>query len=198
MALPTYDKSKRRKSFEILPKGAYVVKIISAKQEKWPSGDAYIKVAFDIAEGEHKGFYTRQYEAQKANSEDAKWPFDAVYNLNIPGDGSQDYVYTNWNTFFADLEDSNNGFVFDGNLLNLKGKLIGGKFRNEQSEYNGNIYDHTRLAWTCVAEDVRTGNAGKMPNDKLVGDGKKNTASNVTGDEDFMKISDDAAEELPF
>lgn len=37
MALPTYDKTKRRQSFQQLPKGAYVIKIKGAKEE--PGGD---------------------------------------------------------------------------------------------------------------------------------------------------------------
>ena len=59
MALPTYDKSKRKKSFQQLPKGAYVVKIKDAKQEQWPSGDGVIRIAFDIAEGEYMGQHER-------------------------------------------------------------------------------------------------------------------------------------------
>ena len=31
MTLPTYDKSKRKKTYETLPKDAYVVKIMNAK-----------------------------------------------------------------------------------------------------------------------------------------------------------------------
>ena len=195
MSLPTYDKTKRRKNFEQLPKGAYVVKILSAKEENWPSGDAYIKIAFDIAEGNYKDFYKKQFEHFKESSEDAKWPFDAMYNLNIPNDNSQDYVWTNYNTFFADLEDSNNGYVFSGNLLSLKNKVFGGKFRNEKSMYNGNVYVHTRLAWTCVADDVRSGNPGKMPNDKPLKN-DNHTGAEITGDEDFMAVSEN--EELPF
>ena len=194
MALPKYDKAARRKSFPQLPKGAYVVKIKNAKEDKWPSGDTYVKMAFDIAEGEYKDFYQKQFDAD--SREDKKWPFDAVYNLNVPTDGSQQYVWDNWNTFFADLEDSNSGFVFDGDLKKLSGKVIGGKFANKQSENNGNVYDHIILKWTCLAEDVRSGNYGKMPNDKLIGVG---TAKRESADsDDFMNIPDSSEEELPF
>lgn len=55
MTLPSYDKTKRRKSFSQLPKGAYVIKILDAKEDKWPSGDACVKIAFDIAEGDYAG-----------------------------------------------------------------------------------------------------------------------------------------------
>lgn len=191
MTLPAYDKTKRRKSTQLLPKGAYVVTIMEAIEEKWPSGDDVIRIAFDIAEGEHKGFYKTQF-ANDAR-EDKKWPVDATFNLNVPNDNSPEYVWSNWNTFFADLEDSNDGFAFAGDVKTLKGKLIGGKFHNHQSEYNGSVYDHTRLKWTCTAEEVRSGNPGRMPKDKLIP-----AASVKTDSEGFMEIGEGSADEIPF
>ena len=193
MTLPTYDKSKRRKSFQLLPKGAYVITIKSAKEETWPSGDAVVRIAFDIAEGEYKGFYQKQFDDN--TNEDKKWPGDAVFNLNVPTDSSQQYVWDNWNTFFADLEDSNNGFVFGGDVKTLKGKLIGGKFHNHQSEYNGNVYDHIQMKWTCPADDVRNGKAGKMPKDKLIAGSQPAVKQTPDG---FMDIPEGAEDELPF
>ena len=165
MTLPTYDKSKRTKSYQQLPKAAYVIVIKNAKEEQNSSGrGSHIKIAFDIAEGEYKDFYMKQYDAD--TREDKKYPNDAYFYLNVPDNDSPAYQWMNWNNFFADLEDSNNGFVFDGDVSKLTGKLLGGKFAYEKTESNGNIYDHTRLRWTCVAEDVRQGKAGKLPNDR--------------------------------
>jgi hypothetical protein len=194
MALPKYDKSKRRKTFEQLPKGAYVIRIRGAKEEQNRSGSGtHITIAFDIAEGEYKGIYEAQF--QNDTSEDKKWPRDAMFYLTVPEDNSPQYVCDNWNTFFADLEDSNNGFVFAGELKQLKDKLIGGKFHIEQTEWNGRVYDHTRLRWTCVADDVRNDKAGKLPADKLVAAPKQPTS---IGSNDFVTIPDDADEEVPF
>lgn len=200
MSLPTYDKSKRKKTFETLPKGAYVIKIMNAKEEPNRSGSgSHLTISFDIAEGDYKDFYANQYMSN--TSEDKKWSRDAVYYLTVPAEGCKQYVWDNWNTFFADLEDSNNGFVFGGgDPKQLKGKLIGGKFAIEQSEWNGNVYDHTRLRWTCVAEDVRQGKAGKMPNDKLVTPSSGPIGTGIapeTGD-DWLKVPDDIESELPF
>lgn len=190
--LPTYDKNKRRKTFEALPKGAYVVKIMDAKEEPNKNNNGtHLTISFDIAEGEYVDFYARQYASN--TSEDKKWSRDAVYMLGVPYDGCQSYIWDNWNTFFADLEDSNNGFVFVGDLRSLRGKVIGGKFHLEQSEYNGTIYDHTRLKWTCVADDVRNGKPGKMPNDKLITPSAPAPAPN-----DWVSIPDGVEDELPF
>ena len=87
MALPTYDKTKRRKSFQILPKGAYVVTIKSAKEENNKSGvGTHLTIAFDIAEGEYKGFYQSQFESD--TNEDKKWSRDAIYYVTVPTDTS--------------------------------------------------------------------------------------------------------------
>ena len=199
MALPTYDKSKRRTSFEQLPKGAYVIKIMGAKEDTWPSGDKVLKIAFDISEGKYAGFYQTAFD--RNTNEDKQWPFDAVFNLNIPTDNSPQYVWDNWNTFFADLEDSNNGFVFSGDIKSLRNKLIGGKFHIMQTEYKGNVYDHTRMKWTCPAEDVRSGKFGKLPNDKLIGAGKTTArpVKNEEGLDGFLTLPEDTdEEELPF
>ena len=198
MSLPTYNKAKRKSNtFEQLPKGAYVIKIMGAKEDTWPSGDKVVRIAFDIAEGKYMGFYQAQFD--RNTNEDRQWPYDAVFNLNVPNDNSQPYVWDNWNTFFADLEDSNSGFIFDGDLKKLKGKVIGGKFHIEQTAKNGNVYDHTKMKWSCVADDVRNGKAGRLPNDKLIGTGR--TASKTSSESEmdgFLSIPEGAEEELPF
>lgn len=196
MALPTYDKTKRKKTFQQLPKGAYVIKIKSVREDKWPSGDSCLRIAFDIAEGEYKEFYQKQFDSNP--NEDKKWPMDAVFTLNVPTDGCEQYVWDNWNTFFADLEDSNNGFAFGGDVKTLKGKIIGGLFHIRQSESNGTVYDHTVMKWTRPADDVRSGKFGKLPNDKLVGSGSRRKPSVKSDDDEFMVIPDGAEEELPF
>lgn len=201
MSLPKYDKTKRRRSFEQLPKGAYVIRIKGAREDGNKNGSgSHLTIAFDIAEGDYAGFYLKQFEND--SREDKKWPVDGTYYLTVPTDGCQDYVWSNWNTFFADLEDSNDGYVFNGDPKTLKDKLLGGKFAIEEREYNGSVYGSTRLRWTCVAADVRSGNPGKMPNDKLVKSavGSPSFASPTGADENgFVSIPDGVDDaELPF
>lgn len=198
MSLPTYDKSKRKTTREALPKGAYVVKIIAAKENKWPSGDDYVEMLIDIAEGAHADYFRTWMDS--LTTEDKKWPFDGRFNLNVPHDGCEQFVWDNWNTFFADLEDSNNGFVFGGNVKTLKGKLIGGKFHIVESEYRGTVYQHTRMKWTCCADDVRTGKAGKLPNDKLLSGSNTTSAAPAPATDayGFANIPEGVDTELPF
>ena len=173
-----------------------MIKIKSVREDKWPSGDECLRIAFDIAEGEYKDFYQKQFDAN--TSEDKKWPMDAVFTLNVPTDGCEQYVWDNWNTFFADLEDSNNGFVFGGDVKTLKGKVIGGLFHIRQSENNGTIYDHVAMKWTRPADDVRSGKYGKLPNDKLISGNKGRSSAKAAVDDGFMDVPEDAEEEVPF
>lgn len=191
---PHYDRNQRRRSFERLPKGAYVLVIKAAEEFHYKDGGDAIKIYFDIAEGEYLGFYQKQYNAN--TSEDKKWPMDANYLLRVPNDNSEEWVWKNWNSFMADLEDSNNGYVFDNNLMSLRGRLIGGLFRNEQSEYQGKIYDHTRLYWSATVEDVREGTYGKLPKDKVLE--ASTTGSSIPASNDWMSVPAGADEKLPF
>lgn len=195
-----HDRKNRRRTYEALPKGAYVVKILGAEIDTSGSYGPQLRMAFDIAEGDYKDFYRKQFDAD--TRDDKKWPFDGVFYLSIPDDSSKDYVWTNWDSFLADVEDSNSGYTWDGDEKKLKGKVVGGKFHIRQTEGNdGTVYDHTKLKWTCLVEDVRTGNAGKMPNDKLV---DKSSAGNrqPKGEPDengFVNIPDGIDEdEVPF
>ena len=62
----------------------------------------------------------------------------------------------------------------------------------EQTEAdNGNIYDHTRLAYTTISQDIRDGKVTKLPKDKLVGNEPINA-------DDFINVGAEATEDLPW
>lgn len=176
--------------FDQLPKGAYVIKIVNAKEAENKSGSgSHIKVAFDIAEGVYQDFYRKQFDA--STDEDKHWPYDGVYNLAAPDDDSPQWMIDNFGTFVAALEDSNEGYHWDWDESKWKNLVVGALFRIEQSESNGNVYDHTRPAWFRTAKSIREGHFGKLPKDKLVSVSKP--VSN-----DFMVIPETDADEIPF
>jgi hypothetical protein len=190
--VPSYNKDNRKKPtyFSQLPKGAYVCKILHIEERESKKGNPMIVFQFDIAEGEYKDFYKKQYAANE--NEDKQWSFDATYYLNVPYEGCKPFLTEQWDTFWANIEDSNNGYVFDGNEKKIVGKTFGGVFRIEQTEANnGNIYDHTRLAYTTVSQDVRDGKVTKLPKDKLVGNEPIDTDA-------FVNVTSDTAEDLPW
>ena len=187
--VPKYNKNNRKQVFEQLPKGAYVCKIMNIEAAESKKGKAMLKIYFDIAEGDFKGFYEKQYKDN--TNEDKVWSYDATMYLMIPEEGCAPYITEKWDTFWADIEDSNNGYVFAGDEKKTKGKVFGGVFRIEETESdNGNVYSHTRLAYTRIAQDGRDGKVTKLPKDKLVG---------VEGNpEDFVTVQEDSETDLPW
>lgn len=182
---------KEAATYMALPKDAYVIKILNAKEEANSDGNGtHIKVSFDIAEGEYSGFYKKKFDND--TREDKKWPGDANVYLTCPDDNSEQFIIDGFNKFITAVEDSNEGYKWNWKEASLKDKLVGAKFCIEQSKYNGNIYDHTKAKWFVAAQKVREGKAGRLPNDKLL------AATKSAGSEDFMNISDGIDEEIPF
>ena len=169
MALPTYNRNNRRRTFEALPKGAYVIKILSAKTTTSSWGEDQIAIAFDIAEGEYKDFYKKDYGNQTG---DNKW-WRGTYILNPPKDGDAEWKINKFWDFFYALEDSNPGYQFSGdtvdiNKAKLAGKLLGATFRKEERPSKR---DSSKTFWNTVlfnakpAETIRDGKFS-VPKDK--------------------------------
>lgn len=183
---------------EQLPIGGYEVKIISVKEEVFDWG-ARLAIAFDIVEGEYKGFYQKDFDNQ--NGEDKKWR--GVYRIYEPkDDGSEKDAWTKktFNNLIFCLEDSNPNYHFDwdplekGDFSQFKGKLLGMLFRNEEWEMNNN--GEYRTGWSTKpfsvlsTGDIKDGNF-KMPKDKPLKN-KTNTSNS------FTPMADDDDGELPF
>lgn len=158
---------KEQVEYELLPKGAYVIKLLNVKlEENKNKTGSYLKIAFDIAEGEYAGFYKKAFEND--TREDKKWNNDAVIYLGCPDDNSEQWLIDTFNKFITAVEDSNEGYHWSWDENTLKDKLVGAKFCIEQSEYDGKIYDHTKAKWFIAAQKIRDGKYGKLPNDKKI------------------------------
>lgn len=174
---------KEQYEYEALPKNAYIIRLLSVKEEaNKDNTGTYLKIAFDIAEGEFAGFYKKAFEND--SREDKKWNNDAVLYISVPKDNSEQWMVDNFNKFMTAVEDSNEGYHWNWDENTLKDKLVGAKFCIEQSEYDGRIYDHTKAKWFIAAQKIRDGKFGKLPNDKLI-----STKAN-SGAGDFVNIPD--------
>ena len=183
-------KPERTTARETLPAGGYVAKIMDATVINYDWGDV-LKVDFDIAEGEHKGFFATDY--RNNTNGDKKWR--GTYRINIPNESNQyfDSQRKSFNNLIACLEETNNGFHFDWDESKLKGKGIGVLFRNKEWEYNGSTGWTTECCAVTTAKDIREGNF-KMPKDKPL---KAKTASTgAYSASAFAPVDDDA--DLPF
>lgn len=180
-------KAERTVARETLPAGGYVAKIMDAQVLTYDWGEV-LKIDFDIAEGEHKGFFAADYRANTAN--DKKWR--GSYRINIPSENNQyfDSQKKSFNNLIACLEETNAGYHFDWDETKLKNKGIGVLFRNREWEYNGNTGWSTECCTVTTAEDIRNGNF-KMPKDKPL---KKATATTAAA---FTDVEDDD-DDLPF
>ena len=108
-----------------LPAGLYVCQIVMAIEEE-RNGSRILAVAFDIAEGEYKGFYKQRYDAN--TDENKKWP--AIHRQFVEDrDGS-------CNPFFKGLitsiEESNPNFKWNWEESTLKGKKFGAIMGREE------------------------------------------------------------------
>lgn len=187
-----YDSTKSYSDFPTLPKGAYICKVMGASIGKSSSGE-YIKVSFDIAEGEYAGFYATDYRAQQG--EDKKWRGN--YFLNIPADDGTEkdgWTKRRFKTFTEALEECNPGYHFDWDETKFKGKLFGGLFnqreyKNQRGEYSW----ITNLAQVTTVEKIKSGSF-KIPADRPA---KYRPAPPTS--EGFMDVPAGAEEEgLPF
>ena len=187
-----FDRTNVYREVEKLPAGGYVIKILNAKEEEYDWGSR-LAIAFDIEEGEYKGFYNRNFQNQ--TTEDKKWK--GVFRLNIPKeDGSEQDEWTQkkFNTTIVAIEDSNNGYFWNWDEATLKGKVVGALFNNKEFEFNGKHGFFTNCHSFVNAETIRSGNF-KIPNDTLLRGSSNAPKTDASG---FMSIPDGIDEELPF
>ena len=185
-----------------LPLGGYILRIMDARELTYSWGSV-LKVDFDIAEGEQKGFYQKDYDSQ--TQEDKKWK--GSFRLNVPkDDGSEQDAWTKsrFKTVIEDaIEVSNAGYKWDWDETKLKGKVVGGIFNNKEWEMDGDSGYKSGFFTNCKSlisvEKIRS-NDFTIPSDDLIPDNKrisKKPTSTDSGD-GFMNIPDGGMDELPF
>lgn len=180
---------KRTTGADPLPAGGYVAQIMKAEVITYDWGEV-LNIAFDIAEGIHKGYFTERWTSD--TREDKKWKGN--FRLTVPNPNHQYYDSQKraFGNAIACIEESNGAYVWDWNETGLKGKYIGVLFRNKEWEYNGNRGWTTECCTVTTVEDVRNENY-TMPKDKPL----KNTASATVPPTGFMN-DPGMDEDLPF
>lgn len=168
-----YDNVQAYSERAKLPPGGYVLKILKAEVLEYGWGEVLL-LNVDIAEGEQKGFYSRDYAAQPKDGAYArKWK--GTYRLILPkNDGSEK---DEWNvrklkTVMTAIEESNRGYTWNWDETTLKDKLVGGLFNLK--EWKMDIYSgwYTQLKSLVKADLVRDGNF-TLPKDEPYKEKKK-------------------------
>lgn len=156
-----YDEAKEERfgAFKRLPAGAYVCRIVKADETLSRNGRTMLRLGLDITEGEYTGFFRERFNALHEKNEEAKWPC-MYFQLT-----DEDAV-GRFKGFMAILKESNPGFKElwgDGFEESLKGKLLGGVFREEEYAGNdGKIHVSTKCAWVIPVSEVETTPAPEM------------------------------------
>lgn len=191
-AFSNYDKTQAYGDRMKLPVGGYVLKILDVKYQQGSKGVSdQLILSFDVAEGEQKGFYQKQYKSQEG--EDKKWK--GVYRLWVPmDDGSEQDERTKrkFKTAMNAFEDSNDGFHWDWDETKLKNKLVGAVFNDKEWELNGKTGFFTNCYKLIAAQKIRD-NDYTIPDPTYL----KNHSSASTSD-DFVNVPEGTDEELPF
>lgn len=182
-----------------LPVGGYVFRISAVRYEQGQNGTSdRIVVAFDVAEGEHAGFFKKKFDTDQ--NEDKKWK--GTTTLYIPKeDGSEQDNWTirKLKTFTNALEDSNPNYKWDWDENKWKGLMIGGVFGEIYTMINGKQIKYTAYKTACSVGNIH---AGKFripkPQYKNGASPEGTAAIPQTDSEGFMNISSDNLEDVPF
>ena len=195
-----YETTQSYSASEKLPVGGYVLKIENVRYEEGQNGNSdRIQMMFDIAEGEQKGFFRKQYDSQ--TSEDKKWKGTvAIYVPKDDGPEQDGWTKKSFKTIMENFEASNPGYSWNWDENSLKGKLIGGIFADTYSVIDGKEIKYVSL----VARNLRTVDCIRSGNFKMPEPIKKNgatgnvTSASTNSSTDFMSIPSGAKEEIPF
>ncbi|WP_040209836.1 DUF669 domain-containing protein [Clostridium polynesiense] len=171
--------------FEVLAPGGYICKIINAKEDVSTTGKKMLVLAFDIEEGEHKGYYKRRFDDD--TRADKKW--QGTYRQMLEGDKAAGY----FKGLITTLEASNQGFKWNWDERKLKGLKFGGVFGEEEYEYNGEIKKTTKIKWVRSVEKVKNGEF-KVPDIKKLP--TNNNPYSGTPFDDMTLVSGDG--DIPF
>lgn len=179
-----------------LPAGCYICAIKQVREATSRSGRPQLAILFDIAEGEHKGFYQKQYDQNRQQSSEAKWK--GVYKQITDGTSLPFFKGV-----ITSIEKSNN-FQFPWGQQDNEKVLVGKKFGAVMGREEFIANDSSKKFATKIFQ-IRSLDGlkdAKVPEDKLLAENTKGTGNipylGKPDEDGFMRIPDGIDEELPF
>lgn len=184
-----------------LPAGGYVLKIIGVREENYSWGDVIV-LAFDIDEGEYKGFFRSQFDNMPA--EYRKWK--GTYRLNVPKlngttENDKDKYKRSLSYYKAQIQafEQSNGISIncseEWDTEVLRGKLVGAVFGNKEWEMDGKTGWFTNCDHLVSVSDIREGRF-KVPADKPLKNRETQKPDDSAELSEFEEILSDG--DLPF
>lgn len=190
------QKNARYTGGEKLPVGAYVAKIMNVRYTPGENGNSdRIDVQFDIAEGEYKGFFKKQFDENTA--EDKKWKGKtSIYVPKDDGSEKDGWTKNSFAKWTNALEDSNTKYKWDWDESKWKGLSVGLMFAE-----TGNVIEGKEVVYTEVRYPLSVEEA-KKPDIKIPAIKKRNgytgNKTSAPVDNGFVNVPDGVEEEIPF
>ena len=162
-----FKPEKSIEPYQKLPAGLYVG-IITAVEEVGEYPEDALVLQLEILEGTWAGYYTRRFEYDKENPRIPEPRYKGTYRLWAPRPENRKLKNPGWalhtfNHAVWSIEQSNEGYTFDfENTGALVGKEVGINVRN--ASLNG--FAFTEIGRLESVEDVRSGNAPRLPDRK--------------------------------
>ena len=181
---PDYGEGKRLKA------DGYVCKVMAVKMEQSKAGNEMMVVNYDIAEGDFKDFFMERYKnapRDQNNPQEPKW--SGKYYIVLNTDGYEGRL----KAFTTSIEESNPGYTWDWNEENLRSKLFGGIFREEEYIYNGEVRTSVKLWQPRSTKTIKEGKF-EIPRKKEIPEEEK-CKLNAPFDNNYGQPNND---ELPF
>lgn len=146
--IENWENIKENSGFEKLSPGGYIVKILNVQDV--PEKE-YLKISFDIDDGEKKGFFTKAYKED--TREDKKWPNAGSFIRSYKSTAASMFK-----GFTNAVENSNKGYTFDFNEESLKGKKVGIVVAEEQYQnQKGQVRVRTYVSAVRSVDTIKNG-----------------------------------------
>lgn len=186
---PNFDKAAAYDgSFDRLPAGGYICKILKAWVETTPIGSEQLVLGLEIAEGDYAGYFRKIFDDKKSSNPSAKWP--CQFRQFALGTNGQTNPF--FKGMLKSIEESNMGYKWNWQEASLQNKMIGMIFREEEFEASdGTIKTTVRPAFPRSVQRIRNG--VEIPEIKRLNKTGFNQSASNNG---FTPVEDD--EKLPW
>ena len=187
----------KKSSMPKLPVGCYILKILNVKIEEGKDGfNDKLILAFDIDEGEQKGYFKKKFDSD--TSENKKWK--GTYRITIPGENDGEdkaWIKKKFAEAIGMFEDSNKGYAWDWDEQKLKNKKVGGVFGEVQKVIEGKDCVWTECRWLDSVENIKNG-VSKVPERKVFS--SVSSSAPATDNDGFLSMADaqNVVADLPF
>lgn len=186
--------------FKPLPKGGYICRIIMAEEAKSRSNRDMVHIAFDIVEGDYKGYFMNLFQSRKKKdalenpTKETKYPFEGQAWIMVNDYEDPTKTSRKFKGFCTAIEESGTEiWDLNGNLdLNrVKGAEVGIVFQDVENEYNGKTTWRAQPWGFRSIESIATG-------DYFVPEDKPLPATYGTGFAETSDTFDSQLADLPF